>query len=278
MSAPAILIADDDPAILTALSTRCRKMGFAVDTATNGLQMLLKARRSSPDLIIVDINMPKLDGLTASYHLLEPGGLSADVIVVTGTPSDETLQHCEAMGLFYACKREQFWQGICQALTEIFPHMAEVIVEEIGPLAASPDAVPSSPRVLVVDDDEQVAQFLASRLKKLGIEVLYAPNAARAQRLAATHYPSVVVTDYFMPEGDAEFLIMRLRSARATAQMPVIVISGRDLDEATAKQLKREMLGCPGAARIFKKSFDVSELFEAIQQYCSAEPSSAVKL
>ncbi|WP_047309883.1 response regulator [Rhodopseudomonas palustris] len=278
MNAPVILIADDDPAVLAALSTRCRKMGFEVDTATNGLQMLLRARRSSPDLIIVDINMPKLDGLTASYHLLEPGGLAADVIIVTGTPSDETLQHCEAMGLFYACKREQFWQDICQALTEIFPHMAEAIAEQIGPFATMPDAVPSNPRVLVVDDDEQVAQFLSSRLKKLGIEVLYAPNAARALRLAASHYPSVVVTDYYMPEGDAEFLIMRLRSSRATAQIPVIVISGRELDETTAKQLKREMLGYPGAVGIFRKSFDVSELFDAIQQYCSAEPIAAVKL
>lgn len=272
MAARKILIADDDPAILAALSTRCRKMGFEVDTAANGLQMLLKARRTSPDLIIVDVNMPQLDGLTASFHLLEPGGPPVDVIVVTGLSNAETLERCESMGMFYACKRTEFWRDISRALTQIFPHMAEAIAAETGPLAATASEVPTRPRVLVVDDDEQVGEFLASRLRKLGIEVLYAPNAARALRLAAGQYPSVVVTDYHMPEGDAGFLITRLRSYPATAQIPVIVLSGRDIDEPTEKLLRRDVLGYPGAIGIFRKSFDVSGLFETIQHYCSPGP------
>ncbi|MBI5128809.1 MAG: response regulator [Rhodopseudomonas palustris] len=272
MTAPRILIADDDPAVLAALSARCKKMGFEVDTATNGMQMLLKARRTAPDLIIVDVNMPKLDGLTASFHLLEPGGLSADVIVVSGSSSRETIERCDAMGMFYACKSAEFWQDIRRALTEIFPHMTEKIAAEVGSTGAS-DVVPARPRVLVVDDDEQVGQFLSSRLKKLGIDVLYAPNAARALRLAARQYPSVVVTDCYMPEGDAAFLIMRLRGNAATADVPVFVLSGRNIDEPTAKILKRDVLGHSGAIRIFKKSFEVDELFAAIQEYCVAAPA-----
>ncbi|MCG6204806.1 response regulator [Rhodopseudomonas sp. HC1] len=247
-------------------------MGFEVDTATNGLQMLLKARRTSPDLIIVDVNMPELDGLTASFHLLEPGGPPVDVIVVTGVSSAETLERCEAMGMFLACKRTDFWLDISRALIEIFPQMAEAIATETDALAAAAKEVPTQPRVLVVDDDEQVGQFLASRLKKLGIDVLFAPNAARALRLAAGHFPSVVVTDYHMPEGDADFLITRLRSYPATALIPVIVLSAKDLDLSTEKLLKRDVLGYPGAIGIFKKSFDVSGLFETIQHYCCAGP------
>lgn len=272
MGARRILIADDDPAILAALSTRCRKMGFDVDTAANGLQLLLKARRTSPDLIIVDVNMPELDGLTASFHLLEPGGPPVDVIVVTGVSTPETLARCEAMGMFFACKRTAFWHDIGHALSQIFPQMAEAIAAETGPLKKAADEVPTRPRVLVVDDDEQVGEFLASRLRKLGIEVLYAPNAARALRLAAGHYPSVVVADYHMPEGDAGFLISRLRGNPATAQTPVIVLSGRDIDEPTEKALRRDVLGYPGAIGIFKKSFDVSGLFATIQHYCCAGP------
>jgi CheY-like chemotaxis protein len=272
MDARRILIADDDPAILAALSARCRKMGFQVDTAANGLQMLLKARRTSPDLIIVDVNMPELDGLTASFHLLEPGGPPVDVIVVTGISNLETLERCEAMGMFYACKRTAFWHDIGRALIQIFPQMAEAIAAETGPQTKTSVEVPTRPRVLVVDDDEQIGEFLTSRLRKLGIEVLYAPNAARAVRLAAGQYPSVVVTDYHMPEGDAGFLITRLRSNPATAQTPVIVLSGRDIDEPTEKLLKRDVLGYPGAIGIFKKSFDVSGLFETIQHYCCPGP------
>ncbi|WP_322513997.1 response regulator [Rhodopseudomonas palustris] len=273
MSAPRILIADDDPGVLAVLATRCRKMGFEVDTANNGMQMLLKARRTAPDLMIVDVNMPKLDGLTASCHLLEPGGPPMDVIVVTGISSEETVERCEALGMFYACKHTEFWRDISRALIEIFPHMAAAIATQAGPLAGAPDVVPSRPRVLIVDDDEEIGEFLASRLKKLGIEVLFAPNAGRALRLAIWNYPSLIVTDYHMPEGDAGLLISRLRSYPATATIPVVVLSGKVIDEPTAKLLRREVMGHAGAIKILKKSFDVSDLFETIQEYCSAEPS-----
>ncbi|ABD08659.1 response regulator receiver domain protein [Rhodopseudomonas palustris HaA2] len=276
MSAPRILIADDDPGVLAALSTRCKKMGFEVDTAHNGMQMLLKARRTAPDLMIVDVNMPKLDGLTASCHLLEPGGPPMDVIVVSGISSEETLERCEALGMFYACKQAEFWRDISKALTEIFPHMAATIAAQAGPMAGAPDVVPSRPRVLIVDDDEEIGIFLTSRLKKIGIEVLYASNAGRALRLAVWHYPSLIVTDFSMPDGDAGLLLSRLRSYPATAAIPVVVLSGKDIDEPTSKMLKREVMGHAGAIKIVKKSFDVSELFDTIQEYCSAEPSAVV--
>ena len=60
--APKVLIADDDPAIVKLLADRCAKMGFAVETAANGMQLLIKARRNHPDIMIIDVNMPELDG------------------------------------------------------------------------------------------------------------------------------------------------------------------------------------------------------------------------
>src|SRR5580700_3218327 len=68
---PKALIADDDPAIVSLLADRLAKMGFSVDTATNGIQLLFKARRTHPDVIVVDVNMPELDGLEACLRLLE---------------------------------------------------------------------------------------------------------------------------------------------------------------------------------------------------------------
>ena len=278
MTAPRILIADDDPAAITALATRCKRMGFDVDTASNGMQVLLKARRTSPDVMIVDVNMPQLDGLSATFHLLEPGGPPMDVIVVSGYSNDETIAHCNAMGMFYASKQTEFWPSIGRALTEIFPAMALQIAAQTRAAAGGDDAFPVHPRVLIVDDDEQVGTFLSSRLKKIGIDSLYASNASRALRLAAGHYPSVVISDCYMPEGDADFLIARLRSNPATAHIPVFVLSGKPIDEPTAKLLKREVMGNPGASRIFRKSFEVGDLFEAIQQYCAAGPTVAAAL
>jgi len=269
---PRVLIVDDDPAIIKALSHRCEKMGFSIDTACNGVQMVLKARRTAPDLVIVDVNMPELDGLTASLHLLQPGGHPMDVIVVSGSSNGDTVESCEAMGMFYARKGPDFWRDIRDSLIEIFPHMADAIAAQSAGPAGAPDTVPNRPRVLIIDDDQQIGVFLASRLNKHGIETLYAPNVVQAMRIAVKRSPSVIITDYCMPEGDARFLMSRLRGTQETANIPVIVLSEKDIDRQTAGSLTRDIQGHAGVVRIFKKSFDFDELFQAIQEFCAFEP------
>ena len=97
---PKLLIADDDPAIVSFLADRCSKMGFVVETATNGLQLLMKGRRTHPDLMIVDVNMPELDGLSACLNLLHPDSQPVDVIVITGSSDPETIERCGAWVCF----------------------------------------------------------------------------------------------------------------------------------------------------------------------------------
>ena len=67
-----VLIADDDPAVVRALSVRCKKLGLEVETAENGLQAILKASRNPPRLLILDINMPEADGFRVCEWLLDP--------------------------------------------------------------------------------------------------------------------------------------------------------------------------------------------------------------
>jgi CheY-like chemotaxis protein len=122
LKAPKMLIADDDPAIVQMLANRCLKMGFKVDTASNGMQLLIKARQWKPDVLIVDVNMPEMDGLSVCTKLLEPRGISVDVVVVTGYTDPETIERCESFGAFYARKGPDFWIRIRAALEELFPH------------------------------------------------------------------------------------------------------------------------------------------------------------
>jgi CheY-like chemotaxis protein len=172
---PKMLIADDDPAIVRLLADRCVKMGFKVETASNGLQLLIKARRNHPDIVIVDVNMPELDGLSVCSRLLDPGGKPLEVVVVTGSNDTETAERCESLGMFYGRKGPDFWHSVEGALMEIYPDLAG----KIGAMGSEAiDAqVPQRPRVLIVDDDPDVETFLASRLGKHGVETLYAPDA-----------------------------------------------------------------------------------------------------
>jgi CheY-like chemotaxis protein len=270
---PKALIADDDPAVVSLLADRLSKMGFGVDTATNGMQLLFKARRTHPDVIIVDVNMPELDGLEACRRLLESGSSPVDVIVITGGSDPLTAERCESLGLFYGRKGPEFWKSMEAALTQIFPNMISKIA---GLELQSKNAeVRQRPLVLLIDDDPAMQQFLASRLNKLGVDMLYASDAVRGFRIASKSRPSAIITDHFMPDGDAKYLLFRLRSAAATENIPVIVMSGRALDEVTRQGLRREICGRPGAAHIFEKSFDTHELFDALQSFFSFEKQTA---
>jgi DNA-binding response OmpR family regulator len=152
---------------------------------------------------------------------------------------------------------------------EIYPTLATQI-EEVE--MQSPGAeVYERPRVLVIDDDPAIQQFLASRLSKYGIDTLYASDAVHGFRIASKESPSVIITDNYMPDGDAQYLLHRLRSTAATAKIPVFIISGKPLDEITKQNLRQEIGGHPGAAQIFKKSFDTDELFSALKKFCAFE-------
>ncbi len=266
---PKMLIADDDPAIVTLLAKRCSSVGFKVETATNGIQALIKANRNHPDIIVIDVNMPEADGLTVCARLLDPSKRPLDVVVVTGSRETETVDRCQGFGAFYVRKGPEFWSGLGAALTEIFPHMADRFGEFHRQRAGA--EMRERPRALVIDDDIAIEQLLSSRLDKCGVELLFASDIPLGYRMACRKAPSVIVSDYFLPNGGVPYLLSRLRTTPETWNIPVFVLTGRNLDQMTVQSLMREVCGKPGVARIFKKSFDTDELFGALQKLCGFE-------
>ena len=69
MARKKILVVDDEPDIVETISFRLKKEGYAVITAADGLEALDKARNESPNLIILDVMMPKLDGFQVTRLL-----------------------------------------------------------------------------------------------------------------------------------------------------------------------------------------------------------------
>jgi DNA-binding response OmpR family regulator len=64
-----ILIIEDDPAVLRAMSFMLEKEGYEVLTATNGLEGLTKAKGENPDLLILDVMLPGIDGFEICHRL-----------------------------------------------------------------------------------------------------------------------------------------------------------------------------------------------------------------
>src|ERR1051325_5495460 len=67
--APHVLVADDDAWILRMVSTVLEKRGYSVETAADGEDALQRALARTPDLLITDVMMPKMDGWSLVRHL-----------------------------------------------------------------------------------------------------------------------------------------------------------------------------------------------------------------
>jgi CheY-like chemotaxis protein len=265
-SVPKILIADDDPCVLRAVADRCTRMGFDVETASNGLQVLIKAGQHRPDVLVIDVHMPEVDGISVLAYLPNSANRPLHVIVVTGHPGQEIVERCKGLGASCIHKGHDFWNQLEATLAGIYPDKA-VAINQSGKSVAKVE-VRKRPRVLLVDDDISVKNMFFHRFEKLGAELLYAADGMRGFWVARREEPTVIVSDYCMPNGNAEYLLARLRHVPETMGIPVIVQSGRHLNDAVKQSLRREICGQPGAMRILQKSPDARELFEVLQRLC----------
>jgi CheY-like chemotaxis protein len=265
-SAPKILIADDDPCVLKAVADRCTRMGFDVETASNGLQALIKAGRHRPDILLIDVHMPEVDGISVLAYLSDTAKRSLHVIVVTGHPHQEIIEKCKGLDVSCIHKGHSFWNELETSLAGKYPHMA-VAIKQSGTRSANIE-VRKRPRILLVDDDIGVKKFFFRRFEKLGTDLLYAADGMRGFWMARREWPTVIVSDYCMPYGGAEFLLTRLRNTPETRGIPVIVQSGRRLNDQIKQRLRVQICGQPGATRILQKSRDTGELFDALQRLC----------
>src|ERR1700761_3344919 len=84
---PRILIADDEPNIREVISFALDRAGFATATARNGGEALQQFRRGAPDLIILDIGMPEMDGLEVCRQIRK----SSEVPILFLSARDEEI-------------------------------------------------------------------------------------------------------------------------------------------------------------------------------------------
>ncbi len=97
---PLILAVDDNQVGLTILRHALQRNGLQVDCATSGREALEAASQRHYDLVLMDLQMPEMDGLTAALELRQVSGYEAvPIVALTATTSDELREQCRVHGM-----------------------------------------------------------------------------------------------------------------------------------------------------------------------------------
>lgn len=98
-SLPKVLLVDDDSEIIESMRYALESNGFSVSTARDGNQGLAMAEKDPPDLLILDMMMPKRSGFLVLEQLRRDGYDSVRVIMITGNEGNRHQQYAELLGV-----------------------------------------------------------------------------------------------------------------------------------------------------------------------------------
>jgi len=95
---PRILVVEDDPLMLELITTRLDLAGFQTFYARNGREGLNRIQETRPDGLVLDINMPVMDGFAVLSHLKAYGGQCPPTLVLTARNKPEDVKTAIALG------------------------------------------------------------------------------------------------------------------------------------------------------------------------------------
>ncbi len=243
-----ILVVDDDEDITQLLRHHLEAEGYRVLAAQHEEDVLQLARREQPDLITLDILLDGVDGFDVLAKLKQDSATAEiPVIIVSIVPDAETRGLALGAAGYISKPFEER-----QVLDQIRTVLTSAGVGGNGRLN----------RVLVVDDDRHIVDWLKEALTNNGFTVRGAYNGHEALALAREDSPDLILLDLKMPDMDGYEVIRGLRRQQATRAIPVIVITGYALDNDRDKV---EILGM-GVANTLIKPFSVEALVKEIKR------------
>jgi len=167
MSEARLLVVDDEPNILELLSASLRFAGFDVVTATNGKDALVQAGATSPDLVVLDVMMPGMNGFDVARELRRSGDR---VPVVFLTAKDSTEDRVEGLTI-----------GGDDYVTKPFS-LEEVVARIRAVLRRTAGAPPSDPATARLTYDDLVLDDDTHQVWKAGAEVDLSPTEFKLLR------------------------------------------------------------------------------------------------
>jgi len=114
-SNPLILLADDEAAVRFLMKEALEQAGFSVLEAENGLDAVAAFDRHRPDLVLLDVIMPQMDGFEACRRLrAQPGGEALPIVIITGSDDFEAISSAYEAGATDFIAKPINWMILCE--------------------------------------------------------------------------------------------------------------------------------------------------------------------
>ena len=216
-----VLVIDDDPDARMLLTHHLADFGCSVVTASTGEEGLRLARQQPPELIILDLLMPGMNGWEVMHTLRTYPELRRVPVVVASSLTG--VGGVGALGVVdflpKPVEREQ---------------MAVILGRSLGRQPR---------RVLVVDDDENARVLISACFQEEpGLEIRTATNGREAITVLQTFAPDVLVLDLQMPELDGTGFLTKIRSELPHFKPAVVVVTAQDLGRLELQRLSEQTL------------------------------------
>lgn len=203
-----VLVIDDEEMARTMMRHHLEHFGCIVTEAPSALQGIEMARSAPPDLIMLDLMMPEVDGWEALGRIKEDPDLRDIPVVIASVIAGEGRGRL---------------LGAVDMVSKPFDRddLLRVLWRNLMGKKGR--------HVLVVDDDDDVQQLMTKFLTEEGFEVRCASNGEEGLRAVAEDLPDVVLLDLMMPVMDGMTFLTELRSNPYHLGLPVIVSTAKDL-------------------------------------------------
>ncbi|RBP29746.1 PAS domain S-box-containing protein [Marinobacter pelagius] len=253
-----ILCAEDNEVNRRLVSLLVSRTGADLVHVVNGAEALEQAIREPFDLILMDIQMPVMNGRDATAALRE-AGMNTPVIALTANVMAEDIADYRRAGcnehLAKPIDKQCFYEVLARYL---------VVRQDVVPNRRSN----YQGRVLVAEDNEENRQLVERMLRRLGLEVITVSGGDRAVRTALSETVHLVLMDRHMPGLDGVAATRLLR--QAGFRHPIIAFTAGDQQETDALL----EAGCDG---VLNKPIDQSRLETILGRYLASRGREAQK-
>lgn len=266
-----ILIVDDTPLNVKLLSAKLERDYYVISTAENGVEALKKVEQEKPDLVLLDVMMPEMDGFETCRRLkANPETSHIPVVIITALSDVADRVRGLAAGADDFLSKPIDNLALMSRIRSLLRmkvlmdewRLREVTAQQFSPLAPAPaiDQLDiSNSKILVLDDTPADHAFVQETLKPLEAEVTYAQTIADAVAAMGRTSFDVVLSNLNLKDEDGLMICSRMRTNLATRHIPILLIANSGDMERIAKGLDL------GANDYIMRPFETPELFARVR-------------